>query len=70
MSTSPGVVGISNLFHVDGDLDAAWAAALAAIALRLPGHPVVGYQRGDALLAALAHGFTAIGPLRVWLRDA
>lgn len=66
---SAGVVGISNLFHVDGDLDAAWTAALTSIALRLPGRPVVGYERDEALLAALAHGFTPIGPLRVWLRD-
>jgi hypothetical protein len=69
LSTSAGVVGISNLFHVNGDLEAAWTGTLSAIALRLPGRPVVGYERDDALLAALGHGFEPIGPLRVWLHD-
>jgi hypothetical protein len=69
LSTGAGVVGISNLFHVGGDLEAAWLGALSAIALRLPGRRVVGYERDDALLAALDHGFEPIGPLRVWLRD-
>ena len=69
LSTSAGVVGISNLFHVDGDLEAAWTGAMSAIALLLPGRPVVGYERDDALPAALDHGFEPIGPLRVWLHD-
>ncbi|MFC9295413.1 hypothetical protein ACFTWH_28365 [Streptomyces sp. NPDC057011] len=63
------VVGVSNLFaHDDADADAAWAGALSGIAARWPGLPVVGYEHGDDLDAALRNGFTDLGPLRVWLR--
>ncbi|MBT2481087.1 hypothetical protein J7E94_23300 [Streptomyces sp. ISL-94] len=66
-----GVVGLSNLFaHDAGDTDAAWTGALAAIAARWPDLDVVGYETGDALYTALRHGFSAIGPLRIWLRTA
>ena len=58
------VIGVSNLFTVDGDLDAAWAGVLSA----LPGQHVVGYETGPALAAALRLRFALIGPLRVWLR--
>ncbi|MFF9864012.1 hypothetical protein ACF1G0_01040 [Streptomyces sp. NPDC013953] len=63
VSHAAGVAGVSNLFGGD----AAWPGCLAAIAARLPGTPVVGYEHGDDLDAALRHGFTATGPLRVWL---
>ncbi|MGP3689347.1 hypothetical protein ACTVZO_32400 [Streptomyces sp. IBSNAI002] len=68
---SGAVVGLSNLFaHEDADAadaDAAWAGALTAIAARRPDLPVVGYESGDGLDAAVRAGFTPIGPLRVWL---
>ncbi|MFJ8647343.1 hypothetical protein ACIRNI_14620 [Streptomyces sp. NPDC093546] len=60
-----GVVGVSNLFGPD-----AWPGCLTAIADRWPGMPVVGYEHGDDLAAALRHGFTATGPLRVWLSSS
>lgn len=63
VSHAAGVAGVSNLFGGA----AAWPGCLAAIAARLPGTPVVGYEHGDDLDAALRHGFTATGPLRVWL---
>uniref|UniRef100_A0AAU2JWV4 Uncharacterized protein n=1 Tax=Streptomyces sp. NBC_00049 TaxID=2903617 RepID=A0AAU2JWV4_9ACTN len=67
-STGGGVVGVSNLFaHDDGDVDATWAAVLAGIAARWPDLPVVGYEHGEDLDAAVRAGFTAIGPLRIWL---
>lgn len=62
-----GAVGISNLFAADDDLDAAWAGCLAAVGERWHGAPVVGYEHGDALKAATAHGCLSTGPLRVWL---
>ncbi|MEU4357018.1 hypothetical protein [Streptomyces virginiae] len=69
--TAAGAVGVSNLFARDGaDADAAWAGALTAIAVRHPDLPVVGYEHGEDLDTALRHGFTAVGPLRVWLRAA
>lgn len=65
------VVGLSNLFaHDDADTDAAWTGALTAITARWPDLPVVGYETGDDLGAAVRAGFTPLGPLRVWLHTA
>ncbi|WP_319731015.1 hypothetical protein [Streptomyces sp. MB09-01] len=70
-STGGGVVGVSNLFARDGATsDAAWAGALTAIAARWPDLDVVGYEGGADLDTAVRCGFTAIGPLRVWLRTS
>jgi hypothetical protein len=78
-------VGISNVFAVpvgpggdsdppDGDgpaaITAVYLGATGAIAARYPGRPLVGYESGDDLRAALAAGFERIGPLRIWLRGA
>jgi len=65
---SDGVVGIANLHAADGDLVAAWRDCLAAVADRFPGEPVVGYEHGDALVAARQAGASTLGPLRVWER--
>lgn len=56
------VVGISNVF---GE----WARAADAVSGCFPGVPIVGYESGAELDAALGSGFEATGPLRVWLRD-
>lgn len=65
------VVGVSNLFAVDDkDISAVWTSAITAAADRLPGLPLVGYEHGDGLPPALATGFAALGPLRVWAREA
>ncbi len=63
---STEVVGLSNVFDVDDDIDRAWAGALAAVDRYVPGLPVVGYEHGPELDAALRHGCTPIGPLRIW----
>ncbi len=68
-SSSSLVVGVSNLFSLDGDLDTAWAGALAAVDRRLPGRPIVGYGHGDTLAAAVRQGFRPVGRLRVWPHD-
>ena len=63
------VVGASNLF-VPADDDGRYrAGCLAAITGVFLGLPLVGYESGPDLAAALALGFEAIGPLRVWGRD-
>ncbi|MFD5813215.1 hypothetical protein [Streptomyces sp. NPDC127038] len=69
---SPGgdVVGVSNVFAVDGGPDTAWPGVLSAVRSLFPAVPVVGYEHGDDLAAALRHGFEPIGPLRVWIRQA
>lgn len=67
VSRSDCVVGVSNVFGTDGDLDRAWAGCLAAVAHFWPGLPVVGYEQGDDLGAAVQQGFIPGAPLRVWL---
>jgi hypothetical protein len=54
-------VGVSNLVTVD-DPVRTWREIAAYV-----GRPVVGYERGPALDAALAAGLAALGPLRVWM---
>ncbi|WP_435858469.1 hypothetical protein [Streptomyces milbemycinicus] len=68
-SRSDQVVGISNVFALDGGPDTAWPVVLDAVHSLFPTIPVVGYEHGDDLAAAVRHGFEPIGPLRIWLRD-
>ncbi|KJK53082.1 hypothetical protein UK23_01825 [Lentzea aerocolonigenes] len=68
LNRGSGVVGLSNLFAVDGEETAVWSAAVAAAAARWPELPLAGYEHGDDLEHALACGFVALGPLRVWMR--
>ncbi|MFD7700682.1 hypothetical protein [Streptomyces caelestis] len=66
-SRSDRVVGISNVFVVEGGPDAAWPVVLDAVHELFPTLPVVGYECGDKLAAAVRHGFEPVGPLRVWV---
>ncbi|MEU0742213.1 hypothetical protein [Streptomyces sp. NPDC006134] len=66
-SRSEQVVGITDLFALEGGLDVAWPVVLDAMSRLFPASPVVGYERGEALAAAVRHGFEPVGPLRVWL---
>jgi hypothetical protein len=68
-SHSGQVVGISNVFAPDGGLDTAWPVVLEAVHRLFPDVPVVGYEHGEDLEAAVRHGFEPVGPLRVWLRS-
>jgi hypothetical protein len=68
MNRSATVVGLSNVFSPGEDAQRTWAAAIVTAAARNPGLPIVGYERGEDLAAALRHGFESLGPLRVWLR--
>jgi hypothetical protein len=66
---TPGVIGLSNLFVApDADAAQAWATIAGHASEAFPGIPLVGYERGDDLRAALAAGFKTTGPLRVWTR--
>ncbi|MBG0857685.1 hypothetical protein I2W78_39025 [Streptomyces spinoverrucosus] len=67
---SDDVVGISNVFALDGGPDAVWPVVLGAVNRLFPTMPVVGYERGDDLAAAVRHGFEPVGPLRIWLHGA
>jgi hypothetical protein len=64
---SDQVIGISNVFALDGGADAAWPGALQAVYRLFPDLAVVGYEHGEDLATAVRHGFEPIGPLRVWL---
>lgn len=66
-SRSHQVVGISNVFALDGEPDTAWPVVLDAANRLFPTLPVVGYEHGDALVAAIRHGFAPVGPLRIWV---
>ncbi|WP_327366224.1 hypothetical protein [Streptomyces sp. NBC_01217] len=67
-SHSDQVVGISNVFALEGGPDAAWPVVLDAVHRLFPTLPVVGYEHGgDDLAAAVRHGFEPVGPLRIWL---
>ncbi|MEV0113692.1 hypothetical protein AB0H77_10670 [Streptomyces sp. NPDC050844] len=72
VSRGASVVGVSNLFargDAPGGEESAWTGVLTEVARRWPGLPVVGYESGESLDAAVRAGFTPIGPLRVWLRS-
>lgn len=71
LNRSTGLVGLSNLFAAGGsDAAAVLSSALTAAASHFPGLPLVGYEHGDDLALALACGFAALGPLRVWTRGS
>lgn len=65
-STEIGGTPVAGLWHAFG----AWADVADAASHRHPEAWIVGYERGADLDAALAAGFTAIGPLRVWNRES
>ena len=61
-----GVVDVSNVHAAPGQ-DVDWAELVAAVATHFPGRPMVGYEQGEDLQAAVAGGFTPVGDLRVWV---
>jgi len=58
------------MFQIDEDARLVWGEVAAVVGQLFPSLPVVGYEHGADLDAALAAGFTNLGPLRVWLRSA
>ena len=63
------VVGLSNFFADINDLDASWAGCLEFARSLVPALPLVGYESGAHLAAALGHGFDAVGRLQVWIAE-
>ncbi|YCI06797.1 hypothetical protein M1D34_27655 (plasmid) [Ensifer sp. D2-11] len=64
---SAQVVGISNIFNLEGTAPAireAVSVTALAFAAKLP---LVGYDRGDSLKEMKTLGFNSVGDLRVWL---
>jgi hypothetical protein len=64
-----GVVGVSNVFTVNDDVDRIWRGAVAAVSAHHRAATLVGYESGADLDAALGVGFVGAGRLRVWLRE-
>ena len=63
-----GVVGLSNVFAQGGDAVAVWTDIAALATVAFPGLPLVGYETGADLAAAVDSGFEVGDPLRVWAR--
>jgi hypothetical protein len=63
---SDEVVGISNFFRVGDNADDLWPALASAATTAFPNLPLVGFERGDDLIATRRAGFQELGPLRVW----
>jgi hypothetical protein len=61
------IIGLSNLFAPEADPAPYWAGCLAKAQALYPELSLVDYEHGPSLDIALALGFEAIGPLRVWL---
>ena len=61
------VIGLSNVFDADDDLESAWSFAASAARAELGQLPVVSYSVGESLDAAHRAGFETIGSLAVWV---
>ncbi len=66
---SDGVVGLSNVVAESADAVAVWRSLILLSAQTFPRLPLVGYESGGELAAALDAGFEIGDPLRVWVRE-
>ncbi len=67
--TGQELVGLSNVFTKDEDLDRAWRGSLDYLDVALPGSAIIGYASGADLSIARRQGFQSIGALRIWLKE-
>jgi hypothetical protein len=65
---SQNVVGMSNVFSKTSKGPSLYSEAKSAVSTFGHGCPVVGYEHGTDLDAAMSAGFQAVGPLRVLVR--
>lgn len=66
---SDGVVGLTNVVAEAADAVAVWRSLILQAARTFPRLPLVGYEAGGDLAAALDAGFEIGDPLRVWVRS-
>lgn len=64
-----GVVGVANVVAEAADAVAVWRSLIVLAAQAFPRLPLVGYEQGEELAAALDAGFEIGDPLRVWVRS-
>ena len=62
------VVGITNVVAEAADAVAVWRSLILLAAQTFPRLPLVGYESGEELKAALDAGFEMGDPLKVWVR--
>ena len=63
------IVGVSNVVAETADAPAVWRALTVMAAQTFPRLPLVGYESGSELQAAVTAGFEAGDELRVWVTD-
>lgn len=63
-----GVVGLSNVVAEAADATAVWRSLILLASQTFPRLPLVGYESGNELAAALDAGFEIGDPLRIWVR--
>jgi len=66
---SDGMVGLSNVVAEAADAVSVFRSLILLAAQTFPRLPVVGYESGAELAAALDAGFEQGDPLRVWVRS-
>ncbi len=66
---SDGVVGLTNVVAEAADAIAVWRSLILLSAQTFPRLPLVGYESGNELAAALDAGFEHGDPLRVWVKS-
>ena len=64
-----GVVGLTNVVAEAADAVSVWRSLIVLAARTFPRLPVVGYESGAELSAALDAGFELGDPLKVWVRS-
>lgn len=69
INRSVSVVGISNLFAVEGVTSTTWSGCIGLVASLFPTSDIVGYESDADITIAVPHGFEDVGPLRVWIRE-
>ena len=65
---SDGVVGLTNVVAEAADAIAVYRSLIVLSAQTFPRVPVVGYESGNDLAAALDAGFDIGDPLKVWVK--
>ena len=65
---SDGVVGLTNVVADAADAVSVWHSLALLSAQTFPRLPVVGYESGSELAAALDAGFEIGDPLKIWVR--
>jgi hypothetical protein len=61
------VAGLSNTFSADRDEERAWRGAVAAAQRLVGALPLVGWDAGAGVTAAVSAGAERLGPLTVWI---